>query len=60
MEQKKPYVKPEIKFFPAGSPQFTAIMRVLNSEPVHQPTQKQGGSPCTKLTPLSNSKSCNT
>lgn len=47
MESKKTYTKPEIRFFPAGSPQFTAIMAVLknpadhNSCPPNQITQKQ-------------------
>ena len=41
MEAKKPYVKPEIKFFPAGSPQYTAVMEALNEQPQKEPKQAQ-------------------
>lgn len=41
MEAKKPYVKPEIKFFPAGSPQYTAVMEALNGQPQKEPKQTQ-------------------
>lgn len=39
MEAKKPYVKPEIKFIPAASPQYTAVMEALNGQ--QQKEQKQ-------------------
>lgn len=38
---QKPYVKPEIKFFPAGSLQYTAVMEALNEQPQKEPKQTQ-------------------
>ena len=32
MESKKHYNKPQIRFFPAGSPQFTVLMRRVASQ----------------------------
>lgn len=32
MESKKPYEKPQIRFRPAGSPQFTVFMAAFQKE----------------------------
>lgn len=41
MEAKKPYVKPEINFFPAGSPLYTAVMAALNEQMQKEQKEKQ-------------------